>query len=1230
AGQPEPEQPAEAPDDAASRESEKLRGAVKTKHDTKKRRLRKKLNAELPAEGELQSAQAQVKERLRLSREDLRQAGGEAADAAAAPATADDEAAGAAAPSTSSPAADAAAGASAKSATAAVAAAGGAPAGKPLTAKALRRKKLEEEQRQQAERLREQAEEAQMYSAAHAALNREDRLTRFDAATAQELIRSRTERMAKMTKMSWEALREKKELTEDEQVSFFANSVWEPDELTAADGTAAAPAAAQPQAGADDEVYVYEGEKVYLHRAVFLAKADESKLYYYPSAASATPVSVEHPVNLAEEGLYVGRRPRVTEGNVLRLQSILTMKADVYESKKGWLGEDGRLRMLPDPLKDVPMRPLVPDDDDDVQGVQAQQQHQEQLRLRQLARSEFRPARRWDSPFASLERETPWQLEVDIGGVQFLAHPLFTREHAAVSRLRQLHRRYARSEKSNFPAYFRDRIAALRREIAKLTQEAARLERSQNKNELVLQDYRNRVDAYRAELSTTRHSKIREEAAHYSLLIDLLNAWREVRDIRQELGFSVTDVRCDIEEAVQSRSEDEQELLAEIRDWTEEHQSAVQAKHQLVQAEYLAQRQLYERRRADFESRRLAMEQSGMATGEFDDEPPPEPQPENVDNFVQQIERLVRLGEDEFGQVTCRRRQPGEPLVRVRLLDNSHVTTPLNDIPEQHRAAEETRRRRMESEFFYTIQIYADDKLVGPTEDVTLSSNFALHFNRIYLVEVVQPPSRIRLQLTEHRRGGFRSAVRTIGFASLPRPDSQTTRAQLNFSEVQFSQTGADAGPAEYEGLIRSRCGWRSDSEGNILAPMLKVYDPQTETYVDPTPDAPKLPRLTEMRDPNDPAFVRLNLNAALGQDPQQQQQQQLTGGYCRLNFFEEEFGFCSAEDLDTDLRFRALIMRDRGDIGAEQLKGAPMPAFASLISKEMVENLAIGTEPKRETDVSRTRASELQKMRMRYEAKMRYVREQVTEAFNAAKGYRTYEEVIDEAKAVVVDILSLLRPLFSRKRPLKPAREIVSRTPLLSLAMAPITLSVNIIDAIDLPSPNDSKQILKPFVEVTFQGNTLRTATMSGTNPDWNASLELPFRLRNATQKPETISDPLVLKVFNDRTYSRPAEGQQAADVGSVVVQEKHFLGSVSIPFSTVYINEKVQGRLQLRVPDLVTGYGGSGAGDGAARRRPRAPALRVFITLQPHLARPGLLQQAFDTVHEPPGSGFAPPRTP
>uniref|UniRef100_A0A1I8FBN6 UBX domain-containing protein n=1 Tax=Macrostomum lignano TaxID=282301 RepID=A0A1I8FBN6_9PLAT len=515
--------------------------------------------------------------------------------------------------------------------------------------------------------------------------------------------------------------REKKELTEDEQVSFFANSSGSPTNWTAADG-------------------------LRRRRQLLTLRLAQTM------SGLPTPVSVENPVNLAEEGLYVGRRPRVTEGNVLRLQSILTMKADVLA---------GRRRPAPHAARPVERRADAArwclDDDDDVQGVQrrAAAAASGATRLRQLARSEFRPAAAGIRLLPAWSARRPGSWRWTSAEFSSWRTPLFTREHAG--QLRPLRRGDRQADAGRQPDWSGVRI----------------------KNELVLQDYRNRV-------------------------------------------------RCDIEEAVQSRSEDEQELLAEIRDWTEEHQSAVQAKHQLVQAEYLAQRQLYERRRADFESRRLAMEQI---------EPPGSAR-----------RRRIRP------TVTCRRRQPGEPLVRVRLLDNSHVTTPLNDIPE------------------------------------TLSSNFALHFNRIYLVEVVQPPSRIRCQLTEHRRGRLSLAVRTIasprcqaGLADHAGP------AELLGGSIQPDRSRC--WPSRIRGLIRSRCGWRSDSEGNILAPMLK----RTETYVDPdarrsqaaTPDRDARPQRSGIcaAQPQRRLWARIR---------QQQQQQQLTGGYCRLKLLREEFGFCS------------------------------------------------------------------------------------------------------------------------------------------------------------------------------------------------------------------------------------------------------------------------------------------------------------------------------------------------
>uniref|UniRef100_A0A1I8HH67 CC2D2AN-C2 domain-containing protein n=1 Tax=Macrostomum lignano TaxID=282301 RepID=A0A1I8HH67_9PLAT len=868
-----------APDSAGAsaedlHESERLRSAVKTKHDTKKKRLRKRLQETLPAtegDADMQAAQARVSQRLRLSQTDVRDDGG---DGAGAGANADGEtvADSATAPPTE---------ADSKST-------------KPpkqkskMTAKAMRRQKLEEEQRQAEERRRLEAEEAAVSAAATVGgggLSREDRLTRFDTATVQELRQSKADRTVKLAKLSWDALREKKELTEEEQVGFFANAVWEEDEDSAAAAAAADSGGTDrvdgdTGAAEDGDILVFETEKVYLHRAIVQEEADESQLYFYPST---------------DARLYVGRRPRVGEGNILRLQNILTIKADLYEEKK---------EELEDPTQQPP----------------------------ELQR-EYRSARRWDSPFANLERETPWQLEVDIGSVQFLAHPLFTREHSAVSRLRQLYAVYAKFEKLNFPAYFRDRVAAIRRELGKLDQEVARQERSQQRNQRVLADCRARIDVFRSELETTRQSRLRAEAEHYSRLIELIEAWREVRTIRQEAGFSVTDIRCDIEETVQSKSQDEQDRRAEVAEWLEERRAAAQTRYERQMEAYAVERRDFETRREEYERVRLRMEQSGLETADFEEQPPVEPQMESLEEFGQQLDRLVRLGEDEHGQVTCLRRQPGEPLVRFRLLENSNVPTPLDQIPAPHRQAEELRRNKMESLFTYCLRIYADDKLVGPTDFVTLSSNFMLHFNRVSLVEVVQPPTKIRLDLVQCQRGRISTQTKVIGHVTLPKPDSQTTRVQ---SYRRWRRQSCRS-PAVFEGVVRARCGWRCDSDGNILAPALKVYDPQLEMYIE-NPDASrdKPVRLTELKDPNDPWYVRLNYHGYLGEDADAAAKVDLAG-YCRFNFFEEEFDFCGREDLEADSRFKAIVMRDRAQLTTEVTKGAPMPPYASMINRKWV-----------------------------------------------------------------------------------------------------------------------------------------------------------------------------------------------------------------------------------------------------------------------------------------------------
>jgi hypothetical protein len=62
------------------------------------------------------------------------------------------------------------------------------------------------------------------------------------------------------------------------------------------------------------------------------------------------------PRYLAEEGIYVGKRPRVSFANYNRMENRLIQQDD---KGKSWFAEDGRLAYLPDPLKKPPSRPHI-------------------------------------------------------------------------------------------------------------------------------------------------------------------------------------------------------------------------------------------------------------------------------------------------------------------------------------------------------------------------------------------------------------------------------------------------------------------------------------------------------------------------------------------------------------------------------------------------------------------------------------------------------------------------------------------------------------------------------------------------------------------------------------------------------------------------------------------------------------------------------------------------------
>lgn len=152
----------------------------------------------------------------------------------------------------------------------------------------------------------------------------------------------------------------------------------------------------------------------------------------------------------------------------------------------------------------------------------------------------------------------------------------------------------------------------------------------------------------------------------------------------------------------------------------------------------------------------------------------------------------------------------------------------------------------------------------------------------------------------------------------------------------------------------------------------------------------------------------------------------------------------------------------------------------------------------------------------------------------------------------------------------------------------------------------------VRPFVEVVFQHEARCTSVGYGPNPSFNEELELPFRPPNNSFAPDNLqrcADELYFNVF-DEVVVDILEDQRQRETNLHQRREKRWLGTFSVPFATVYANQRVEGTFKVEVPAVLLGYNRNlaeefGADlDEAQRELLRTDTyLTVFITIDPPL---------------------------